>query len=370
MRKVKHIIAVLIVLALVVGGGIYALPLLEKYDLVKSSEKQDLPDTTATVDTVSVQDTIPFAEKLQQELQTIKTEKWKKGKGQIWTLGRGQTIIVYLLQAQRFIQKNHGQVLKMKEVHTNSNVFQSAELSIRTPDEDTLNLLLNVSDNIFRDSASMMAVAFQVTSLTPEYIVALNQLDFPYTLLVPPFGMDETFFPDLDKIKNKELVLWIPMESSKLNKVHNKLRPLRIHHTEEQIGTIINDASKLVPSAKGLATRYGEQAMEHKQLLQAILSPVQKNNLWFLDISMNKSTKINETCKDFSIRCKVAAPYNPENSSLEDYISQKIKESNKSGLATMILPLNTESLNAISNLSERVRNYGTSLIDLSTFVKY
>ena len=76
----------------------------------------------------------------------------------------------------------------MEELYNDNNAFQSANLDAITPDGDTLAINLQVSSNIFRDNASYLFIAFQVTRLTPELIVALNELDFPYDLLITPFG--------------------------------------------------------------------------------------------------------------------------------------------------------------------------------------
>lgn len=373
MRKSKHFIAFIIVLA-VLGLSIgFVLPRLVSVN--ENAEKETISeevaiDTTAQVEPDPiVEDTVSFETKLKNELQIIQEKRDRAKTKWIWTLGRGQTIIVYLLQAKRFIEKQGGQVLFMEELHER-NALQSARLNLLTPKGDSLKLELQVSENIFRSNASLLAVAFQVNQLTPELITELNKIDFPYDLLVPPFGLSETFYPDLDRVKNKELILWLTMESSQLNRSHNKYRPLRIHHTENQIETIIDDAKKLMPNAAGIATRFGEQAVEHKQLLQAILRPADKNKLWFLDISENKQSKLAEACRDMSIKCKMATPYNPDHSSLEDYIKLKMREASKSGLATMILPLTEQTLSLVADIRLRAEKQGTTLINLSTFISY
>lgn len=369
MSKMKHIIALIIVLT-VIAAIVVALPKIFGTEVVptkKTVQEETAVDSTAKKTEDIPKDTASFETKFKEHMEII--QETKRRSKTYWTLGRGKTIIVYLLQAQRFIQDNGGQVISMEELHDNK-VFQSARLELLKPSGDTLKLELQVSDNIFRSDASVLSIAFQVTTLTPELIEALNQLDFPFNLLVMPFGMSETFYPDLDKVKNKEVTLWLTMESSKLNKSHNKYRPLRIHHTEDQIETVVSDAKKLIPNAQGMVTKFGEQAVEHKQLLQAILRPAEKNKLWFLDITGNKQSKIMDACKDFKIKCKIAAAYNPENSSLEDYVMQKHREAIKSGLAAMILPLNMETIGYVSELSKKFEKQGTTVVNLSTFISY
>lgn len=368
MRTSKHIIAIIIVIAVL--GGIFAvvLPMLGNPEgTYREEDHQEAADTTAQAQVT--EDTVSFETHFKEHLQIIESKRKRKNRREIWTLGRGQTIIVYLLQAKRFIESHGATVLNMEQLH-NTSAFQAANLDLLKPNGDTLQLELQVSESIFRSNASILSVAFQTTELTPEIIAALNQLDFPYDLLVPPFGLKDNFYPNLEKVTNKEVILWLTMESTKLNKSHNKYRPLRIHHTEDQIETVINDAHKAIPEAKGIATKYGEQAVEHKQLLQAMIRPAEKNRLWFLDISANKQSKVMDACKDFDIHCKIATPYNPENSSLQDYVRQKNREATRSGLAAMILPLSMETIGYVVELSKKAEKQGTTFVNLSTFITY
>lgn len=367
MKKMKHIIAFIIVLAVIAATAILLLPRLAESGLLKdvatgeTAEKMETPEEE--------QDSISFKEKLKEELQTIQSTYSKRKKKEVWTLGRGQSIITYLHQAQRFVTKKGGRILYMEELH-NDQVLQSAKLELIQPDQDTLSVELQVSESVFRDDASILAVVFQVTSLEPALIAQLNDLDFPYTLLIPPFGMNSSFYPNLDKIKSAELSLWITLESTKLNKVHNKLRPLRIHHTEEQIETVINEAKVLIPRAKGMVSRYGEQAVEHEQLLNAILKPAKNNHLWFIDATMNSRSKVPEACRNLNMKCGASTYYNPENSALGDYITQRLRDARKRGLSTMVIPLSAENLAKVRDLSEKAKKQGTSLVYLSKFMEY
>ena len=365
MIKLKHIVALFLASGIFAGLAFFLNNQEKAQRILENIE--DAAGIKKTEATPLVQDTIPFEKKLQDELKIISSSYSKRAKRDIWTLARGKTIVVYLMQAQNFIQKNGGKVLFMEELNDSPNSYQSAKVEVLTPTGDSLHLTLQVSENIFMKNASLMAIAFQTTTkFTPEIIAKLNNFSFPFDILVPPFGMHKEFYNDLDKINNKEIVLWQAMESTKLNQEHNKFRPLRIHHTEEQIEETINDAKKNLPEAAGIATRYGEQAVKHKQLLQAVLKPTEKFNMWFLDLSLEERTIVLPTCKDFNVNCKIAFPYNPDNSSVEDYIHQKLREAPKSGTSIMVLPLTKENLSKIEDIATKAAKQGTTLVNLST----
>ena len=357
MGKMKHIVAIIIVLTVLIGGFVYLLPRLSELPLFNGIKgfKQTTADTTAIE--ASFQDTLTFEERMQRALDPLEVSYSKRKKRHIWTMGGGETVITYLLQMQRFVKKAGGKMLYMEELYNNNEVFQAARVDILKDNGDSLNIEIQVSRNEFKLGASLLAVAFQVTQLTPELVAALKKLEYPYDLLIPPFGLSDEEYRFLDKIYNRNITLWLTLESTKLNKAHNKLRPLRIHHTEEQIEAVIGDASSKFPEARGIVSRYGEQAVEHRQ------------PLWFMDISANKRSIVPQICKELGMTCKDAIAYNPENSSLDDYTKAKIREAKRNGLAVMILPLTVSTVDKLSDLPTKVKSQGTTLINLSTFMK-
>lgn len=371
MKNAKHIIAIFIVLG-VLATAAYLLP---KSDIESLWAKSDTPAEEIADTTVSVQDTTPFIDRMKADIGVIQAQFSRRKKRDVWTLGNGTTIIRYLLQAKRFIDKNNGKVLYMEELFNDNDAFQSANLDALSPDGDTLRINLQISRNIFRDNASYLSVSFQITGeafqqkrIMPEIIAALNSLDYPYDLLITPFDMPKGFYPDLDKIKNKELVLWLLMESNSLDSRHKNMRAIRSYLTEDQISEIIADAKTLVPSANGIATRFADKAVEHKPLLQAVLNAAKAHQLWFADLSGNSKSKVSDVCPEVGMNCKIITPYNPSNSSIDDFIHKKLRGAARSGMAAIILPLTLESVQKVKTLKEKTTAQGTTLINLSTFM--
>ena len=371
MKNAKHIIAIFIVLG-VLATAAYLLP---KSDIESLWANSKAPAEEVADTTTAVQDTTPFIDRMKADIGVIQAQYSRRKKRDVWTLGNGTTIIRYLLQAKRFIDKNNGKVLYMEELFNDNDAFQSANLDAISPDGDTLRINLQISRNIFRDNASYLSVSFQVTGaafqqkrIMPELITALNSLDYPYDLLITPFDMPEGFYPDLDRIKNKELVLWLLMESSSLDSRHKDMRPIRSYLTEDQISEIIANAKTLVPSASGIATRFAEKAVEHKPLLQAVLNASKENGLWFADLSANKKSKVMEICSEIGMNCKILTSYNPDNSSIDDYVHKKLRGAARSGMSAIILPLTLESVQKVKTMKEKTAAQGTTLINLSTFM--
>ena len=212
MIKLKHIVALFLASGIFAGLAFYLSHQGKPPFIIE--EVEESVGIREQQDTIVEQDTLPFEIGLQKEMKIISSSYSKRSKRSIWTLARGKTIVVYLMQVQKFIQKRGGSVLLMEELNDNPNSYQSAKVDILSPDGDSLHLILQVSENIFMKNASLMSIVFQTTNLTPDLIQKLNNLSFPFDLLIPPFGVNEDFYKELDKIKNKEIVLWLAMEST------------------------------------------------------------------------------------------------------------------------------------------------------------
>ena len=100
MIKLKHIVALFLAsgifagLAFLLNNQDKAQHVLEKLEETTGIREPEAAPTE--------QDTIPFSQKLQDEMKIISSSYSKRSKRTIWTLARGKTIVVYLLQKNSF----------------------------------------------------------------------------------------------------------------------------------------------------------------------------------------------------------------------------------------------------------------------------
>lgn len=336
-------------------------------------------------------DTIPYKEYLKKELGVIETKKIRKTKREIWRLGKGPAIINYLLKAQNHINLYDGKILEMEQtfhqVNDKSSIYQSANLDFLDFKGDTVSVELQITREIFVEGSSKISILFQATNLDPESFEQLSKQDYPFTLLATPWD----FYPDSAAMKpekwermrprimerqynlaelrnnpNCSFVVWPYLESTKLNSTHS--RPIRIHHTKNEIQHSIRNAFELIPDAKGMATRFGEQAVEHKNLLTALLEPMQGKKLFFLDLTGTSPSETNNVCGELGLTCETFVPYNPDNSTIEFYIKKTLNEARKYGNTVMILPMKKDTWTNLHNIKELASKQGTEIIPLTALI--
>ena len=183
MGKMKHVVAIIIVLTVLIGGFVYLLPKLSESQLLDTGKKNKGAASDSTVVQDTLPDTLSFEEKMKISLSPLEVSYSKRKKRHIWTMGGGET---------------------MEEIYNlDPSIFQAAKVDLLSDKEDTLKLELQVSRNEFKPGASLLAVGFQVTAITPELIVAANKLDYPYDLLIPPFGLSDDAYEDLNHFTNR-----------------------------------------------------------------------------------------------------------------------------------------------------------------------
>ncbi|GEM_PF-618256 len=377
----------------------------------------------ATVSPVAeiAKDTIPYKEYLKKELGVIEVKKNRKSSREVWRLGKGPAIINYLLKAQNHIRLYEGKILDMEQtyvVSTDKNpTYQSATLDFIDFKGDTINIELQISNEIFVDGSSKLAIIFEGTNYDEYGFEQLSKQEYPFTLLLTPaeiypdtnlirdskrkailnkqgelkkqkalpadFNVSRLLDDEMKKFNSRisirqtninilrnnpycSIVIWPYLESTKLNSTHSS--PIRMYHTKAAIDEAVRTSLEQFPDAKGMATRMGEQAVEHPNFLRALLEPIQDKSLIFLDLTAMQSSMVNSVCNEYSLTCDAFTPYNPDNSTIEYYITKTLKEARKYGNTVMILPLKKDIWKYLQNIKEQASTQGTEIIPLTDLI--
>ncbi len=358
MKNWRHLIILLFVVGIFTGLGL----LLPRF-MNRPANSAETPGTLSSAEAVI--DTTPYLQKLIEEIPVLKVHPVKKNRREIWMLGKGISLPNYLLRAQNHLNRFQGKVLRMEEIFPNRET-QAVVFEFQTPEGDTMQVELHISDS-FLDSASKIAILFQADSLNISLLSRLEKLDYPYALLVTPFDTGKTLFSDLDRLQNKELVAWLPMESHSLQANRFSNRTISIHHTEQEIKGTIEQARARMPSAIGAATRMGERAVEHPQLLNAVFKALRSERWWFMDLTESRTSKVNETCQNFSLRCPKAAIYGTQKT-LEQFIDGELRAASRTGSEILVLPLHEKTLNALADIKTKASARGTEIVKLSNII--
>lgn len=304
----------------------------------------------------------PYIKRLQSEFPVLKIRpKKKKDRREIWFLGKGVSFPNYLLRAQRHLENEGGKVLKMEEVRNRNNSV-SVLFDFVAPFADTFRVELQ-TDETFLDSTSSLAIGFFAGPNLEQFAPILNKLTYPYSLLITPSEKEKLKF-GLRTLSGYETVLWIPMESkSKLPKEIKSV--VYIHLSKSEIQEIMTKAFADFPEASGVASRFGDRAVEQKALLNAMFLPMQDRNLWFLDLSDNRYSKSDEACQEIGLECLTPAVFNPNRMTHEVYVSNALKRARRSGSGIVLLPLSTATFNALENIEAVADSQGTKIVTLS-----
>ncbi|NLB64292.1 MAG: divergent polysaccharide deacetylase family protein [Fibrobacter sp.] len=354
MHFVRHIIIFLLVLSFFALVGI----ILPKVEFLKPQNFIiALSDDSTGIDDEDspLQD---FNQQLESALPVISTKI--RNQRTRWELGKGISMPVYLLRAQKSIVAQKGKVIKMQELNYHT---PSARLSYTNNKNDTFVVDL-VIGSTYLENSSQLGVAFTVDSnLSIPVLNSLNSLPCPYSLLVQPYDTSKVLRHDLDKLANKEIIAWLPMEPYNYPYVKAGINAILLHHSPKEIADKINDVQKFLPQSVGFATHSGEKAVEHKPLLQALLTEVSKKRMWMIDLSANKFSKVTETCQQLNVKCRAAEI--TAQSQIDLAMDKAMTIANRTGSATLFLPVSEQNIAAIHDLYTKAQERGTEIVKLS-----
>lgn len=308
---------------------------------------------------------LPLIDTLRIVLNSHKVQKLKDGR-EVWTIGNGVPLPVYLLRAQRVIHERGGTIISMQEFTTGGRT-QNANLSWKSAENEVKNIQLKYGSE-FLEGTSQLAIAFQLneppdSSLTRQ----LKSLDIPYTLLIRPFQVHKDSTWKLPTLDSAQYVAWIGMEPHQFPWVTPGNKPILIHHEAADIEEILEASKARIPQMQGVATFMGERAMEQEKLLINLMDILNKRKLWFVDLTGSRFSRSQEICRKQKARCTTAYAYDRSNQIL-DYLHHSLKIAGKSGKAISIVPLSSESIAAISEIIPEAKTQGTSFIYLSSLI--
>lgn len=313
--------------------------------------------------TTPIKPPMPLKDTLAAVLNVQKKQSFKKGP-ETWSLGNGIPLPVYLLRAKRVIESRNGKIISMQEI------FPGPKASIQWADSSgTITYTTIKYSDDYLQGSSVIGMAF-LCEAPPDSILSakLKALDIPLTLIVRPFKVHEDSTWKLHTFDSLEYVGWIGMEPHQYPWVTPGNKSILIHHKDADINSILTDAKKRLPNMKGIATYMGERAVEQQPLLETLFTILNKEQLWFLDLTQSRFSKTMGICESKGAHCKLS---NSHSKSLppEEYLTQVTKSASKNGKALAILYLSDKSILAASNMIATVKSQGTTFVHLTNLIQ-
>ena len=335
------------------------------FSKVSESEEQQAETQMTPSDSVS------YREILKKDLGVLETKKKRNKKRETWILGKGESIISYLLFIKKHTEANQAKVLFMEDL--SKKYTEIATVDIIDKNKDSIFIELQISGEVYKDGVSKMAVVFELLTEDSLLLYRLNRLKYPHTVLVSPNLKNIETYQMLEKNEFRTQVLWLYMESVKLNAWHKNKMPIRFTTSQKETEFILKEAFLKLPKAEGVATRFGELAVENESLLRNVLTEIQTRSLYFLDLTGNSNAETKKLCKELNVLCDSYIPYNPDKRKLEEYIAKVIASARKNGSSVLVIPFNdrlaNDLLENIENFAEEVALQGTEITTLKSLIE-
>ena len=162
-------------------------------------------------------------------------------------------------------------------------------------------------------------------------------LDFPFavTLVFP----DTVGAPDDGASSDRrDVLVELPMEPAAYPVVKPGPRALFIHLSKGAIERILRDRLDLNSDAAGFATRLGDRAIEHPDLMANVMTFVAERGLLFLDLTGSPRTLAPQAALNAGVTAYSASPRDPgDATALKEELERRISVAKRSGEGVWVL---------------------------------
>jgi polysaccharide deacetylase 2 family uncharacterized protein YibQ len=224
--------------------------------------------------------------------------------------------------------------------------------------------------NAFMAGSAKLAIVFTgLDSLTETQAAELESAAWDKSLVVNPYNPN----PALKKLRftrpRNELLVELPMEPSSYPYVDPGKHALFIHHSKEDVESILDEDLDSVKQAAGFVSRYGDRAIENQPLLEKFFQYTARKNLAFLDLTGSPRSLARQTAVAQGARSRSLTAYK-DSVHIEEELARKAAMAQKTGDAILVLPYTATGFRnlqaALSAEAVRFNEMGLELVTLSS----
>jgi polysaccharide deacetylase 2 family uncharacterized protein YibQ len=187
------------------------------------------------------------------------------------------------------------------------------------PGQRTVVLTISRAPRFLSGAAEMAIVITGITAASDDVRDGLLSLPAHLTFALPPAAASVAQAKRV-AAEQKEVLLLLPMESSK--KAHDEFKKFRlmIHYPEDQLRSLMRGSMALVPRFAGFSNLGGSRALEDSRVMTIVFSEMKRGHIYFLEQACaHKSTAA-------ALSEKFEMPYAAVNGTIDTAEGPSLKE--------------------------------------------
>jgi len=227
--------------------------------------------------------------------------------------------------------------------------------------------------NRYMSNTAKMAIlienfGFEANATTAEYL----SFSEPLTVSLLPAGKLAAWTAQIADEYKKEIVLLLPMEPLPPQYDKYKGSMVMIHHTAENIHSIIAQAATAIPNFSGVCNLHGAKVMEDSRAMGIILAEIGKRKAYFVYTDVSKKSVAPQLTKSMKI------PNAPIQGSIDasataEQVKEKLRRyavtAEKTGKVLIKAQPSTAFIRALKEETETFRKNGIKLVYVSELAK-
>jgi len=208
---------------------------------------------------------------------------------------------------------------------------------------DTLHLYATLGKAARPGSARLALVFNRLDSVSLLDADRLKNLPIAVNLIVNPYNQNPALMALGRPDDNLEVLLEQPMEPVAYPFINPGKQALYIHFNDLQVRQTVEAGLNLLPTAKGLATRFGDRAIENRPLLRRLFAVTGPRHLQVLDLTGSPRSLCRDVAAETGAPCRSATVFSDSNA-IEMELARKTVLAGKTGEAIWVISFAHSSL--------------------------
>ncbi len=234
--------------------------------------------------------------------------------------------------------------------------------------QDTLKVVASMGQEAMAGSARLALVFAGLDSITLADAAQIQSAEFSCNVAIDPFNPN----PALQALKaglgRVTVLLDLPMEPMAYPYINPGKHAVYLHFNDAAVKQLLDEALGLLPNAQGVATRYGDRAIENRPLLKRLYSYLTPRHLPLLDLTGSPRSLAREVAGENGALCQRAYLLT-DSLEVEMEFARKVAQAVKSGEAVLALQYSRGGFQKLSrSLADREGEFesmGLALVPLS-----
>ena len=217
-----------------------------------------------------------------------------------------------------------------------------------------------------------LAIVIDDVGISKAPIKKLIALGMPLTFAILPRQLHSTELANLINEAGYEIIIHIPMEPEDVNENNPGKSALLLSQSDETIRKTVKEMISEMPQAAGTSNHMGSKFTKDYDKMRTLLEEIKSSGLYFLDSRTTADSVAFKLAQQMGVKSssrRVFIDNERDTEAIKNELRRAIRYALKKGEAVAIGHPHKQTIIALSEMKEAIKNAGIELVPASSLAR-